>query len=307
MIHHIYANRSNVGDWLSARGIQSQLGAPVQEHFCDADFLTETFKSLSSASPEDLILIGGGGLFMDYFVPFWEGFRELSLRVPFAIWGVGYCAMKREDSLPPSSLILEILSRSRLNVFRDEMTCELLPGATAMPPVPCPSFLMIEPIESRTPSLLHVDHFNNVGPAVFDRMVAIGQEFAKSTRRSYRKTNNLIPAGQGGALAKVIELYSSADIVLTSRLHGCILAVAMGRKVLAVSGDHKVESFMEAAGLGDWVVDLDSVDLVPSLLQEIQTQPSVRAFADEARALNRGVGAKLRALLSSRGLKGVAR
>lgn len=33
MIHHVYANRSNIGDWLSAIGIQKLLGgAAVTEH-----------------------------------------------------------------------------------------------------------------------------------------------------------------------------------------------------------------------------------------------------------------------------------
>ena len=38
-------------------------------------------------------------------------------------------------------------------------------------------------------------------------------------------------------------------MVLTSRLHGCIIALALGKKLLAISGDWKVESFMARAGL----------------------------------------------------------
>ena len=50
MIHHVYANQSNVGDWLSARGIQSLL-APltVTEHLCDEPFVPETLRKLAKA------------------------------------------------------------------------------------------------------------------------------------------------------------------------------------------------------------------------------------------------------------------
>ena len=82
MIHHVYANQSNVGDWLSARGIQSLL-APraVTEHFCDEPFVPATLAALSKAGPEDFIVIGGGGLFMEYFGPFWEGAEQIRTRV----------------------------------------------------------------------------------------------------------------------------------------------------------------------------------------------------------------------------------
>ena len=40
MIHHVFANRSNIGDWLSARGIQALLGPQrVMEHLCDEPFV----------------------------------------------------------------------------------------------------------------------------------------------------------------------------------------------------------------------------------------------------------------------------
>ncbi len=65
MIYHIFANRSNVGDWLSAIGIQKLLGIPVAECLCDMPFIAETFALLNNARANDLIVIGGGGLLMD--------------------------------------------------------------------------------------------------------------------------------------------------------------------------------------------------------------------------------------------------
>ena len=70
MIHHVFANRSNIGDWLSAIGIQALLApCKVTEHLCDQPFVAGTLGELSTAGEGDLIVIGGGGLFMDYFEP----------------------------------------------------------------------------------------------------------------------------------------------------------------------------------------------------------------------------------------------
>ena len=71
MIYHVYANQKNIGDWLSARGIQSMLEPhPVRELLCDEPFVPKTIEILGQAGPDDLVVIGGGGLFMDYFAPF---------------------------------------------------------------------------------------------------------------------------------------------------------------------------------------------------------------------------------------------
>ena len=89
MIHHLYANRSNVGDWLAAQGIQQLLGRPVTEHLGDTPFVAETRARLLEASEGDVLVIGGGGLFMDYFDPLWSALDAVAGRFRVAIWGAG--------------------------------------------------------------------------------------------------------------------------------------------------------------------------------------------------------------------------
>ena len=299
MIHHVYANQSNVGDWLSARGIQALLAPwPVQEHFCDEPFVPDTLAALNGAGPDDYIVIGGGGLFMDYFAPFWEGFRVIASRVPFVIWGVGCCDMKRQPSHPSIKLVSEIVGQSRLCVVRDELTRGWLGGCNLPPPVICPTVVAVPKRGGEQQRLLHVDHFDNVGPEIYERMVAEAEAFAERTGRSYRQTNNLIPAGHNGALQKTLDLYASADLLLTSRLHGCIIALAMGRRALVVSGDLKVESFMNAAGLGDWVCDLDEIESMRRRLERLHEQRVAVEFIEAGRRANREVADQVRALIS---------
>jgi hypothetical protein len=57
MIYHVFANRSNIGDWLSARGIQKLISPyPVTECLCDEPFVEETMQILSNATENDLII-----------------------------------------------------------------------------------------------------------------------------------------------------------------------------------------------------------------------------------------------------------
>jgi Polysaccharide pyruvyl transferase len=296
VIHHVFANRSNVGDWLSARAIQKLLGRPVSEHLCDEPFVPETLAHLSLATPDDLIVIGGGGLFMDYFADFWEGFRAIAERVPFAIWGVGCCDMKRQNSRLPAALLEDIVNRSRLCIVRDELTRAVLSGCALPPPVACPTMSLIEPAPPGS-GVLHVDAFDNVGEANYEAMETFGQEFATATGRSFHSINNLIPAGSEKSLAAALARYEHADLILTGRLHGCIIGLAMGRKVLAVSGDHKVESFMQAADLGDWVLDLSEVGSVPRRLRDLASQPSPAGFIARTKAQHQQIAAELRSLL----------
>lgn len=297
MIHHVFANRSNIGDWLSARGIQALLAPhPVVEHLCDEPFVEATLAALSATAPDDLIVIGGGGLFMDYFAPFWHGFGPIADRTPFCIWGVGYCDLKLEPSRPPQALLEEIVGKSRLCIVRDRLTHDLLARCDLPEPVPCPSLVAVDQPAQRGFGVLHVDNYTTAGADVYEAMDACGRAFASRTERPYRTTNNRIPPGSEAALSEILARYAASDIVLSSALHGCIVAAAMGRKVLAVSGDRKIEAFMQAAGLAQWVVDLDEVDTLPQRLANLAGQPPVHEFVQWARQANRAVAARLLAL-----------
>jgi polysaccharide pyruvyl transferase WcaK-like protein len=300
IIHHIFANRSNVGDWLSAQGIQRLLAPlPVTEHLCDEPFVPQTLAALSKATPDDFIIIGGGGLFMNYFAPFWSGFRSIAKRVPFTIWGVGYCDLKLEATRPAEHLLRALAQQSCLCVVRDELTHGYLHRCSLPPPAACPSMLAVTtespPITRR---LLHVDHLNAVGQENYETMVRMAKAFAEETGRSYGQANNRIAPDDRRALRQTLDLYRSADLVLTSRLHGCIIALAMGRKVLAVSGDRKIESFMNAAGLADWVLDLDEIAALPECLHALSQQAAPVQFVERARDANRVVAQQVRCLMA---------
>ena len=297
MIHHVYANQSNIGDWFSALGIQAMVGAPVREHFCDTPLVPETIEALAQCTAEDFIIIGGGGLFMDYFSPFWESFHSVAARTRFCIWGVGCCDHKRTETKLPTKLLQEIIQRSEFCLVRDELTRRALAGCELPPPVACPTFEAVSarPVEQR--GLLYVDHYDLLGEENYQRVVSSAQAFASETGRPYRQINNLIPKSNKTALANSLNLYASSDLVLTSRLHGCIIGLAIGRPVLAISGDRKIESFMGAAGLSEWVCSPEDLGSLPEQLERLSTQVKPDAFLMQTRSDLRAVAAKVRSLI----------
>lgn len=295
MIHHIYANQSNIGDWLSAIGIRKQLGdLPVIEHFCDEPFAEETLAALQKLTSHDFVIIGGGGLFMDYFAPFWKGFRSMASELRYCIWGVGCCEHKQSATRLSEDIMCDIVANSDFCTVRDDLTRSRLSRFNLPPPVPCSA---ISAVDARGPAqrrVLYVDHYDLLGEQNYSRVVSTLESFARNSGRSYRQTNNIIPRGNAAALEKSLDLYSSAEFVITSRLHGCIISVAMGRPALAISGDRKIESFMSAAGLSDWVCSIEEIEDLPSRIEALSSQTLPTAFVSRTREKHRFIAEKVR-------------
>ncbi|HWH00755.1 MAG TPA: polysaccharide pyruvyl transferase family protein [Pilimelia sp.] len=297
VIHHVFANRSNAGDWLAALGIQSQLGGyRVAAHLCDAPFVRHTVRRLSTLDRADLVVVGGGGLVMDYFQPLWEGLAALGDRVPYVLWGVGAVDLKREPSRLDPQLVRGVAARAALCRVRDEHTRALLGGAPLPAAVPCPSVLAVRPVHRPGWGVLHVDNLTTVGEAEYEAMGRAAARFAARTGRPYRETNNLHRVGDRAALAGLLAHYAAADVVVTSRLHGCLIAAATGRRVVAVSGDWKIESFMSAVGLGAWVLPQADVARLPELLARLDAQPDPGPALARARRTHRRIGRQVRRL-----------
>jgi polysaccharide pyruvyl transferase WcaK-like protein len=295
MIYHVFANRSNIGDWLSARGIQHLLaGERITECLCDAPFVEETVARLRQAGPEDRIVIGGGGLFMDYFTPFWEQFLKARIAAPFCLWGIGCCDWKRRSSLTSRDLLEAVVRRSHICVVRDQLSRDYLAGGELPPPVPCPALAVVDHPTRPVLGVLHVDNFTIAGESVFHAMNVCARDFAQRTGRTFSQTNNRIEAGNEASLVGILQRYRRADIVVSSALHGCIIGLAMGRKVIAVSGDRKIEAFMELAGLDAWVLDVAEIDRLADRMERLEYQPDRSAFVELARRQNCEVAAAIR-------------
>jgi len=299
MIHYVFASRTNIGDWLSSKGIQSLLGDhPSREHLCDEPFVPETIEKLSSVANRELVVIGGGGLFMDYFTPFWESFETIAHRLTFGIWGVGLCDLKHINSRAQDQLLTRIVNQSHFTYVRDSLTRDFLDNAKVPPPVECPSINFIKPVPPGD-TLLHVSHYGDVGPEAYQVMHTTGMEFARRTGRPYLETDNEIPSGtpESLGLSNLLARYASSDLVMSSRLHGCLIGLAMGRKVIAVSADRKVDAFMTSAGLKDWVCDVNDTSRLADMLSRATEQPSTSQFLSSVRSKNLDIASRVMSLV----------
>lgn len=295
MIHHVFANRTNIGDLLSAEGLQQLLGVRPMEHLCDDPFVDDTLRRLHLLGPDDVVLVGGGGLVMDYFEDLWRGLDDERFTARLVLWGIGACDLKAESTWPDQELARRVAARAEVCVARDELTRAFLD--VEAPPVPCPSLVRMPPARDAGAGLLHVNNHSTVGAAAYEVMRDIGLDYEQRTGLPFLETNNRIH--HTGELAQAVGRYGRVSMVMSSALHGCVLAVAAGRPVLAVSGDWKIEAFMEAAGLGEWVLDAADVDRVPALLARLPEQPSVTGFAAQARLQNERVAEQVRLLIAS--------
>jgi len=105
----------------------------------------------------------------------------------------------------------------------------------------------------------------------------------------------------------LLDLFRRLDIVISSRLHGVLLAIVAGRPVLALSHERKVRAVMADAGVDSYCVDLPSasIDQVRERLggladQLDATARRVREYAAVARAAVRQQEEMLPQLLTRR-------
>lgn len=299
MIYHIYANRSNIGDWVAAKGIQ-QLLSPLEitECLCDTPFVKSTIARLSKATPNDLIIIGAGGLLMDYFTPFWEAFEKIADTIPFCVWGIGYCDLKHEHTLIRNELIKRLLQKSKLTIVRDELTRSYLQDPAIPSPVPCPAVNYIKPSLQPGKGVMHIVNYEASGRETYEQMHLAAVTYAAKTGRSFYETNHRIPNHSEEHLQEIIRRYQDSDVVISSALHGCIIGAGMGLKVLAVSGDRKIDAFIQAVGLQEWVLDTSEVSLVAGKMEALRFQPGRLEVLNHIRQQNQGVAKKIQKIVA---------
>jgi len=236
---------------------------------------------------------------MVYFFPFWVAFQPIAELVPFCMWGIGYCDLKLEHSLPPGNLITGIINKSKLCIVRDELTRSYLPNCNLPVPVPCPSMNVIDRVSIIGKDILHVDNYTTAGEAAYEVMCSAGKDFANQNEITYRQTNNRITKDSEKEMEQILSLYRRSGYVLSSALHGCIIAVAMGLKVLAVSGDRKIEGFMESVGLQDWVLDIKKTEKIRFFLNRLHLQNDPKSMLINIQKQNQQVAVDIKKIAAA--------
>ena len=107
--------------------------------------------------------------------------------------------------------------------------------------------------------------------------------------------------------SELLEFYRSVDVVISSRLHGVLLAIVAARPVVGLSHERKVRALMTEAGVGAFCLDLPTTSVrdvsshFMNLTQQLEgCTRSLRDFAKRSRTSVKRQEAILPALMRSR-------
>ena len=72
------------------------------------------------------------------------------------------------------------------------------------------------------------------------------------------------------SISDVLSQLAATDIVIASRFHNVLLALMLGKPVLAISYHEKVDALMAGLGLSDFCQDIENIDIV-KLIEQFTT------------------------------------
>lgn len=252
---NFYSAANNIGNYLPVMAIHQMLEADldcwnVHDNNIDYDFINKNYES---------IIIGGAGLLHPVFNAFWSGFVN-NCNLPFVIWGVGGCypdnmnflfdEKKRGGGVFCDGMLRAFRNAELINV-RDYVTADFI-SRKDVSVTACPTLMLLKnyenPKASKTSNLIVYAPHSGLISRQEDEIVSrsIANKFG-----AFYLTENVQRMRFG--LWDLVDTYKSADLVITSRLHGAITAWSLGVPFLALSRDRKMDGFAEFAGLKDVV------------------------------------------------------
>lgn len=252
-VAYIYANRRNVGDYISFLGIKQYVGEDGAELFCSpvwAGKLNYYLALIQKINPNCTLVIGGGGLFQPVFADFWLSILRSNLK--FIVSGVGINKMQGR-ALLDTSLLNKVVDNSQWISVRDKMSVEILEDINAtdnritMGICPAVAFVnthhWVGAAKVKVNNiLLHVYHPSDLrlAGANFDKICVTLKEIAKANSMEYIQHSNM-----SSDFSSVLKLFTKSRIVFSSRLHGCIISHSMGIPYVPLVCDDKMTSFLQ--------------------------------------------------------------
>jgi hypothetical protein len=285
-IIQFYSSSNNIGNYTPILGIRSMLGVEpdtwcIHDTNIDFDFINRSYRCA---------ILGGAGLLHACFEPFW-GRLARECRIPLILWGLGGCFPTRvsEDMQRAGvsrTLVQQVANRCDLINLRDDITADYYCLASCSITA-CPTVEYLDKFSNtnhrKDGYVLLSEHRSLVGRADSRRL----RNFLRASGAPLRVTDNR-QSFQRRLEQIIVGSYLPSAAVVTTRLHGAIIAYGLGIPYLSVTRDQKIEAFHRLYGNGlnvDRVEDV--IPLLPELLH-LQLAPrelgELRAFGQRARA-----------------------
>lgn len=268
---NFYSSVDNVGNYLPVLAIHKSLNQSldcwnVHDRSIDFEFINNNYRCA---------IVGGAGLLHQVFANFWNQMLN-KCEIPFIVWGVGGCFPDR-DKIPLDviDLMSKAVNRAELINIRDEFTARFF-GINDYYLTACPTLGLLQDYKNESKrnitskKIIYSPHEGLITPKE-------DVEIRGLIKRNYKKyalVDNIQRKNNG--LWDIIKSYLESELVITSRLHGAIIAWSLDIPFVALSRDEKMREFGR----------LYAPNRVTSYIDEMLGIADKRDVANNAFALN---------------------
>ena len=275
---NIYDRDDNIGNFLPVLGMRKMLGFEpdtwdIHDQDIDFDFINNNYQG---------VIIGGAGLLCPPFKDFWVKYSQYC-DLPTVIWGVGSglaagigekinSENQDDETQEYIEAVSKISKKCDLVNVRDKLTADFFKLHNAHIAA-CPTIVYMQEfqqyINPNSDCVLYSSHH-------FDSQEEIKKikKDVKSIYQNFHFTENIQHPYL--ALTEIIKnYYVNSSLVVTTRLHGAIMAYGLGIPYVGITRGEKIRSFCNEYGNGILIEDISQLKstLLNTPVSQITMQP----------------------------------
>ena len=254
-ILQFYSANRNIGNYTPVLGIHQMLDQEldvwnIHKSPVDWEFVHKNYEQ---------VIVGGAGLLHSVFEKFWVDLDK-NCKLPIIIWGIGVC-LPDNDSVKgvPKQVVQSVFAKAVYANVRDELTRDFYQLPADISLTACPTLVHVAnnfKVEAKSEggkNILHSSHID-LEPTSSTPQI---KKIIESAGYKYYFTENIETKKE--PLKKFLKMYQDCDYVVTTRLHGAIIAYAFKRPYIAISFDPKVAAFHKLYGGGVCITSVDQL------------------------------------------------
>jgi polysaccharide pyruvyl transferase WcaK-like protein len=250
-----YSANRNIGNFLPVLAIHQMLDQPldlwnIHKTPIDWAFVHKNYMQ---------VIVGGAGLLHSVFEKFWLELDK-NCKLPITIWGVGVCLPNNDQVKGVSKPVVQsVFAKAKLANVRDELTRDFYQLDPRLSITACPTLFYIANTfkvidkEKNEKKILHSSHVDLEPTSTTPQI----KKIIETAGFKYYLTENIETKKQ--PLKKILKMYQDCDYVVTTRLHGAIIAYAFKRPYIAISLDPKMTAFHKLYGGGVCITDINQL------------------------------------------------